>query len=64
MARWKIINSRTAEDLGIEEVSADNEGFIVVDLAKLPPGLAAKDAIAFAEKTGVIMRLDIEEQDS
>jgi hypothetical protein len=64
MARWKIINSRTAEDLGIEEVSADSKGFIVVDLAKLPPGLTVKDAIAFAEKTGVIMRLDIKEQDS
>jgi hypothetical protein len=58
MARWKIVNSRTAEDLGIEEVSADNDGFIVVDLAKLPPGLSVKDAIAFAEKTGVIMKFD------
>jgi hypothetical protein len=62
MARWKIINSRTAEDLGIEEVSADNEGFIVVDLAKLPPGLSVKDAIAFAEKTGVIMKFDVKGQ--
>ena len=58
MARWKIVNSRTAEDLGIEEISADNEGFIIVDLAKLPPGLSVKDAIAFAEKTGVIMKFD------
>ena len=62
MARWKIVNSRTAEDLGIEEVSADNEGFIVVDLAKLPPGLSVKDAIAFAEKTGVIMKFDVKGQ--
>ena len=62
MARWKIVNSRTAEDLGIEEVSADNEGFIVVDLAKLPPGLSVKDAIAFAEKTGVIMKFDAKGQ--
>ena len=35
MARWKIINSLTVEDLGIEEVSEDNEGYIVVDLVKL-----------------------------
>ena len=62
MARWKIVNSRTAKDLGIEEVSADNEGFIVVDLAKLPPGLSVKDAIAFAEKTGVIMKFDVKGQ--
>jgi hypothetical protein len=58
MARWKIINSLTAEDLGIEEVSEDNEGYIVVDLAKLPQGLSVKDAIRFAEKTGVIMKYD------
>lgn len=58
MARWKIINSLTAEDLGIEEVSEDNEGFIVVDLTKLPQGLSVKDAIRFAEKTGVIMKYD------
>jgi hypothetical protein len=58
MARWKIVNSLTAKDLGIEEASEDNEGYIVVDLAKLPQGLTAKDAIRFAEKTGVIMKYD------
>ena len=56
MARWKIINSRTAEDLGIEEVSTDSDGFIVVDVTKLPKGLSVKDAIAFAEKEGIIMQ--------
>ena len=62
MARWKIINSLTAEDLGIEEISEDNEGYIVVDLAKLPQGLSVKDAIRFAEKTGVIMKVGKKEQ--
>ena len=56
MVRWKIINSRTAEDLGIEEVSTDNDGFIVVDVTKLPKGLSVKDAIAFAEKEGIIIQ--------
>jgi hypothetical protein len=56
MARWKIVNSRTAEDLGIEEVSFDNEGYIVVDIAKLPIGLSVKNAIEFAEKEGIIIQ--------
>jgi hypothetical protein len=50
MARWKIVNSRTAEDLGIEEVSFDNEGYIVVDIAKLPIGLSVKNAMELAER--------------
>jgi hypothetical protein len=56
MARWKIVNSRTAEDLGIEEVSFDNEGYIAVDIAKLPIGLSVKNAIEFAEKEGIIIQ--------
>ena len=56
MARWKIVNSRTAEDLEIKEVSFDNEGFIVVDVAKLPIGLSVKNAIEFAEKEGIIIQ--------
>ena len=59
MARWKIINSRTAEDLGIEEVPTDSDGFIVVDITKLPKGLSVKDAIAFAEKEGIIIQNSI-----
>lgn len=64
MARWKIINSLTAEDLGIEEVSADNEGYIKVDLSKIPKGLSAKDVIAFAEKEGVILECSIKPKEA
>ena len=59
MARWKIINSNKAEELGIEEVSADNEGFIVVDLPKIPQGLTVKNVIEFAEKEGIIIQTSI-----
>lgn len=55
MAKWKIINSRTAKDLGIQEVSADNDGYIRIDLCELPMGLTLKDVIAFAEKEGIII---------
>lgn len=56
MARWKIINSEKAEEIGIEEVSPDNDGFIVVDLAEVPPGLTAMNVIEFAEKMGIIFK--------
>ena len=56
MARWKIINSIKAKEIGIEEVSADNDGFIVIDEAKLPKGLFPKNVIEFAEKNGIILK--------
>ena len=59
MARWKIINSLKAEELGIEEISEDNEGFIIVDIAKMPQGLSVKNAIEFAEKEGIIIQNSI-----
>ena len=59
MARWKIINSLKAEELGIEEVSEDNEGFIIVDLPKIPQGLTVKNVIEFAEKEGIIIQASI-----
>lgn len=59
MARWKVINKDKAEELGIEEVSEDSEGFIVVDLAKIPSGLSVKNVIAFAEKEGIIIQNSI-----
>ena len=59
MARWKIINSSKAEELGIEEVSPDSEGFIVVDVAKMPKGLSVLNVIDFAEKNGIIIQNSI-----
>ena len=59
MARWKIINSDKAEELGIEEVNSDNEGFIIVDTVKIPQGLTVKNVIEFAEKEGIIIQTSI-----
>ena len=56
MARWKIINSSKAEELGIEDISTDNEGFIIVDTFKIPQGLTVKKVIEFAEKEGIIIQ--------
>ena len=56
MARWKIINSKTAKELGISEVSPDNDGFIIVDVAKMPKGLTIENVIEFAEKEGIIIQ--------
>ena len=56
MARWKIVNSEKAEELGIEEISADNEGFISVDVVKMPKGLSVENVIGFAEKMGIILK--------
>lgn len=58
MARWKIVNSEKAEELGINEVSPDNEGYIEVDLAKMPPGLSVENVIGFAEKMGIILKTE------
>lgn len=59
MARWKIINSEKAEELGIEEVNPDNEGFIIVDLSKMPQGLTVRNVIEFAEKEGIVIKTSI-----
>ena len=56
MARWKVLNKDKAEELGIEEVTPDNEGFISVDLFKLPEGMTVKNVIEFAEKVGIIIK--------
>lgn len=56
MARWKIINSRTTEELGISEGSPDSEGFIVIDLSKIPKELTIENVIEFAEKEGIIIQ--------
>ena len=56
MARWKIINSQKGEELGIEEVSTDDKGFIIVDLAKVPKGLTIANVIDFAEREGIIIQ--------
>lgn len=56
MARWKIINSKTAKELGISEVNSDNDGFIIVDVAKMPKGLTIENVIEFAEKEGIIIQ--------
>ena len=58
MARWKIVDSVAAKDIGIEEISADNDGFLILDLAKLPMGFSVKKVIAYAEKNGIIMKCD------
>lgn len=59
MARWKIINSSKAEELGIQEVSPDSEGFIIVDKAKMPQGLTVENVINFAEREGIIIQNSI-----
>lgn len=56
MARWKIVNKEKAEELGVEEVNPDNDGFIIVDTGKLPSGLTVKNVIEFAEKEGIIIQ--------
>lgn len=56
MVRWKIVNSVKAEELGIGKVATDADGFIIVDVAKIPSGLTAKNVIEFAEKEGIILR--------
>jgi hypothetical protein len=58
MARWKIINSDKAEEIGIKEVSPDNDGFISINVAKFPKGLSMENVIDFAEKMGIIMRFE------
>ena len=58
MARWKIVNSEKAEELGIEEVSADSEGFISIDVTKMPRGLSVENVIGFAEKMGIILKTE------
>lgn len=62
MARWKIVDNVAAKDIGIEEISADNDGFLIVDIAKLPIGLSAKEAVAYAEKNGIIMKYDFKKE--
>ena len=59
MARWKIINKDKAEKFGIGEINTDNEGFIIVDVTKLPHHLTVKDIIDFAEKEGIIIQTSI-----
>lgn len=56
MARWKIINSIKAEELGITEASPDSDGFIEIDLTKIPKGLSVENVIEFAEKMGIILK--------
>ena len=58
MARWKIVNSEKAEELGINEISPDNEGFIEVNIAKIPSGLSVENVIGFAEKMGIILKTE------
>ena len=58
MARWKIINSEKGEELGIKEISPDNEGFIEMDISKLPRGLSVENTIEFAEKMGIILKTE------
>lgn len=56
MARWKVINKGKSEELGIREVSPDNDGFIEVNLAEIPKGLSLENMIEFAEKMGIILK--------
>jgi hypothetical protein len=58
MARWKIVNSEKGEELGIKEVSPDSDGFIEVDISKLPKGLSVENTIEFAEKMGIILKVE------
>lgn len=62
MARWKVIDSAAAKELGIAEVSADTSGFILLDITKIPPGMSAIDAIEQAEDSGIIVQYDKKEQ--
>ena len=58
MARWKIVNSEKGEELGINEVSLDSDGFIEIDISKLPKGLSVENTIEFAEKMGIILKME------
>ena len=58
MARWKIVNSEKGEELGIKEVSIDSDGFIEIDISKLPKGLSVENTIEFAEKMGIILKVE------
>ena len=58
MARWKIVNSEKGKELGIKEVSPDSDGFIEVDISKLPKGLSVENTIEFAEKMGIILKIE------
>jgi len=58
MARWKVIKGEKAEELGIKEVSADNEGFIEININKMPKGLSVENVIGFAEKMGIILKTE------
>lgn len=58
MIRWKVINSLKAEELGIREICPNDEGFIEVDLAKIPHGQSLENVLNFAERMGIILKID------
>ena len=58
MARWKVVDSAAAKELGIVEVSADMDGFILLDVTSIPPGMSAIDAVEQAEESGIIVQYD------
>ena len=54
--RWKILDKKRAEEIGITNIIPGRGGIICVDVGKIPLGFSIDDIINTAELSGILLR--------